>query len=99
MKIGTSVLIVMECLWQDAFTIVVTSGDSGDSSLVPDKNLDIKKSKLWTKSGIVPMMDISGGDNSDCEIDCVANFKTKTLDCPCEVSVLNLSRFYYLSDF
>ena len=26
------------------------------------------------------------GDNSDCEIDCVANFKTKTLDCPCEVS-------------
>ena len=39
---------------------LILSRLSPDSSLVPDKNLDIKKSRLWTKSGIVPVMDISG---------------------------------------
>ena len=37
----------------------ILSRHSPDWSLVPDKNLDIKKSRLWTKSGLVPIVDIS----------------------------------------
>ena len=35
-----------------------------DWSLVPDKNLDLKKSRLWTKSGLVSVMDNSGHEGS-----------------------------------
>ena len=37
-------------------------------------------------------------DNIACEIDCVANFKTKTVDCPCEVSWNGVNRNGSLSD-
>ena len=40
--------------------IWILSRPSPDSNLVPDPNLDMKKSRLWTKSGLVPMVDISG---------------------------------------
>ena len=39
--------------------IWILSRLSPDWSLVPDQNLYIKKSRLWTQSGLVPIVDIS----------------------------------------
>ena len=50
----------LDRLWTNLKNIFqILSRPSPDSSLVPDKNLDTKKSRLWTKSGLVPMMDTS----------------------------------------
>ena len=37
-------------------------------------------------------------NNSACEIDCVANFKTETVNCPCEVSGNGINGDGSLSD-
>ena len=44
-----------------------------DSNLVPDQNLDMKKSRLWTKSGLVPVMDNFGRSCLNCLIHCSNN--------------------------